>query len=88
MYSIRTPLVVLSLCLAAPVSAQPRPGALRLVVRDATDLAIPGATVTITWPDGQARTTMSGESGEARFDALTPGDYRGASNRRASRRSM
>ncbi len=68
-------LCALTLCFAAPLSAQPRPGELRLVVRDATDLAIPGATVTITSADGQARTMTSGESGEARFDGLTPGDY-------------
>jgi hypothetical protein len=44
-------------------------------VRDATDLTIPGAAVTITAVDGQTRTVASNEGGEARFEAITPGDY-------------
>jgi len=75
MYPIRAPLVVLCMCLAAPLSAQPRPGTLRLVVKDATDLAIAGASVSVTSPNGVARTATSGEHGEAVFDALPPGDY-------------
>jgi hypothetical protein len=48
---------------------------LRLVVKDATDLAIAGASVSVTSPNGVARTATSGEHGEAVFDALPPGDY-------------
>src|SRR5262245_41188677 len=61
--------------LAAPLDAQPRGGTLRLVVRDATDLTIPGAAVTITAGDGQTQTITSNESGEARIDGLAPGVY-------------
>src|SRR5687768_14928029 len=55
--------------------AQSRPGTLRLVVRDATDLAIPGATVTLTSSNGVTRNAAANERGEAHFDGLTPGDY-------------
>ena len=58
--------------------AQPRPGTLRFVVRDATDLAVPGATVTITASlSGVTRTIQANEQGEATFDNLTPGEYVG-----------
>jgi hypothetical protein len=55
--------------------AQVRPGSLRLTVRDATDLTIPGATVTITSSAVPSRQALSNERGEALFDALPPGDY-------------
>ena len=75
MYSLRILLVLLCACVAAPLSAQPRPGALRFTVRDVTDLTIPGATVTLTASTGATRSMASNERGEALFDALAPGDY-------------
>jgi hypothetical protein len=71
-------LALLCLSAAATASAQtpaPRPGTLRLVVRDATDLAVPGASVTITAATGATRAAAANERGEAIFDNLTPGDY-------------
>jgi Carboxypeptidase regulatory-like domain len=65
---------VLTVAVAA-AQTQPRPGSLRLVVRDATDLAIPSATVTITGPSGVTRSVQANERGEATFDGLTPGEY-------------
>ena len=60
-----------------PAHAQARPGSLRLVVRDATDLTIPGATVTLTLTSGTGapRTGLANERGEVMFDALPAGDY-------------
>ena len=53
------------------VSAQTRPGTLRLVVRDATDLAIPGATVTLTSASGTRRNAVANERGEVLFNITT-----------------
>ena len=75
MYSMRILLGLLCAFVAVPTLAQPRPGTLRLVVRDATDLTIPGATVALTSSTGAARNVVSNESGEALFEALPPGDY-------------
>ena len=61
--------------MAAPSFAQVRPGTLRLVVRDATDLTIPGATATLTAANGTARTAVANERGEVVFDGLTAGNY-------------
>jgi hypothetical protein len=55
--------------------AQARPGTLRLVVRDATDLTIPGATVTLTSSTGVARNAIANDRGETLFDGLAAGDY-------------
>ncbi len=44
-------------------------------MRDATDLTIPGATVTLTSSTGATRNVVANERGEALFDGLTPGDY-------------
>ena len=59
----------------ATTYAQARPGTLRLVVRDATDLTIPGATVTLTSSTGVTRNAIANERGEALFDGLAAGDY-------------
>ena len=69
-----TVVVVLS---ATQAHAQARVGTLRLVVRDATDLAIPGATVTLTLTSstGAPRTGLANERGEVMFEALPAGDY-------------
>jgi hypothetical protein len=66
---------VMCLTMAAPSFAQVRPGTLRLVVRDATDLTIPGATATLTAANGTARTAVANERGEVVFDGLTAGEY-------------
>jgi hypothetical protein len=60
---------------SATTYAQVRPGTLRLVVRDATDLAIPAATVTLTSSAGVARDATANERGEVLFEGLTAGDY-------------
>jgi hypothetical protein len=65
----------LILSVSATTYAQSRPGTLRLVVRDATDLTIPGATVTLTFSTGVTRNAVANERGEALFEGLTPGDY-------------
>ena len=69
-------IVVGFLCalLAVPAHAQPRTGTLRLVVRDATDLTIQGATVTLTGPDGSSREVVANDRGELSVD-LAPGVY-------------
>jgi uncharacterized membrane protein YgcG len=72
---MRVLLGFLCICVAAPLSAQPRPGTLRLVVRDAMDLTIPGAEAAVTSASGQVHQSVSNERGEALFDALPPGQY-------------
>jgi hypothetical protein len=67
--------ITFSVLIAATATAQPRPGTLRVVVRDATDLAIPAATVTLTGASGVVHTAQANERGEATFDNLTPGEY-------------
>src|SRR5687768_9784375 len=68
-------LAALFLAVSATTYAQIRPGTLRLVVRDATDLTIPGATVTLTSSSGVTRNATANERGEVSFDGLPPGDY-------------
>lgn len=74
---LRYAIAFVSICLtmAAPSFAQVRPGSLRLIVRDVTDLTIPGATVTLTSPNGTTRTATANERGEVVFDGLPPADY-------------
>jgi hypothetical protein len=67
--------VVICLTMASPSFAQTRPGTLRLVVRDATDLTIPGAVVTLTAATGAVRNAVANERGEVLFDALPAADY-------------
>ena len=61
--------------MAAPSFAQARPGTLRLVVRDVTDLTIPDATATLVGANGVTRTAVANERGEVLFDGLIAGDY-------------
>jgi hypothetical protein len=75
MVLIRTLVVLSAICLAAPASAQVRPGTLRVVVRDVTDLTVPGAAVLLTSASGVERRGVTNERGEALFDGLAPGDY-------------
>ena len=65
----------LVLSVSASTYAQARPGTLRLVVRDATDLTISGATATLTSATGVTRNSVSNERGEALFEGLVAGDY-------------
>ena len=60
---------------SAHAQSQVRPGTVRLVVRDATDLAIPGTSVTLTGAGGATRTGTANEGGEVVFNDLVPGDY-------------
>jgi hypothetical protein len=73
--SVRTLACLICVWLAVPLSAQVRPGSLRLTVRDATELAVSGASVTITSAALDSRQAVSNERGEALFEALPPGDY-------------
>ena len=75
MLRMRTLVGLLCVCFAAPVYAQVRPGSLRLVVRDVTDLTVPGATVSVTSSAGVERQVVTNERGEALFDGLAAGDY-------------
>jgi hypothetical protein len=61
--------------LSTSTHAQTRPGTLRLIVRDATDLAIPGATVTITSANGTTRNAVADERGEVLFEGLSAAEY-------------
>jgi hypothetical protein len=76
-FSIRGVLLFSLMCLSvgAPSFAQGRPGSLRLVVRDATDLTIPGAAVTLILSNGATRTAVANERGEALFEELAAGEY-------------
>ena len=61
---------------AEPANAQVKPGVLRIVVRDATDLPVAGATVSLSTGGVSAeRVIAANERGEASFDNLTPGQY-------------
>src|SRR5688572_26551512 len=68
-------IIAILLAVSTTARAQGRPGMLRLVVRDATELAIPGADVTLTSQNGTTRTAVANERGEALFDGLAAGDY-------------
>lgn len=59
----------------APAQTPPRPGSLRMNVRDATGLPIAAAKVTITGADGVPTEKLTPESGIAEFTALPPGRY-------------
>jgi outer membrane receptor protein involved in Fe transport len=74
--------VVLALflaCAAAPAYAQvsATTGAINGKVSDATGGVLPGVTVTVTSPAMQGtRTAVTDDSGDFRFPAVPPGDYR------------
>jgi hypothetical protein len=72
-FAIALGLIVL-LASVPTVHAQTRPGSLRVVVDDATDLPIPGAVVVATI-EGMEYRALTNESGAATFDALPPGRY-------------
>ena len=62
---------------AAQTPQAPRPASVRIIVRDATRLPVPTAQVTLTGPDGAALKAMTNDRGEAVFDSLRAGAYRG-----------
>jgi hypothetical protein len=71
----------------AQAPASPRPGALRVSVRDATDLPIAAAAITLTAvtaagdpggpPDAVQYTAVSNDRGDATFEGVRPGTYTG-----------
>jgi hypothetical protein len=73
--------VIVALILAAGArgadAQTPRPGSVRVVVHDATDLPVAAAAVTLTASDGAAFHSTTTDRGEAVFDALRPGAYKG-----------
>src|SRR6188768_756795 len=52
-----------------------RPGSLHLTVRDATDLAVAGAELTLTDASGATRVAVASDRGEVVFDGLAPGVF-------------
>ena len=68
-------MAVLVLAASATSSAQVRQGTVRLIVRDATSLTIPGAAVALTSSTGVTRNALANERGEALFEGLPAGDY-------------
>lgn len=74
-------IVATLVCLFAPAvraQAPPRPGSLRLVVKDATGLAITGARVVVTPPSGPPRELVTPDSGSLEVADLPPGTYQAA----------
>jgi Carboxypeptidase regulatory-like domain len=61
----------------ADAQAPPRPGSVRVVVRDATDLPVAAAVVSLTAADGSILRATTSQRGEAAFDGLRPGPYKG-----------
>jgi hypothetical protein len=66
----------------AQARQQPRPASVRVTVHDATDLAISGASVTLTLvdpatPDAPQHLATTSDRGEATFENLQPGAYKG-----------
>ncbi len=66
-------MLTLSLLWAAAAAAQP--GALGGGVVDGTGAPLPGASVTLSGPDGAVSTTYSDSGGAYRFGGLAPGTY-------------
>jgi carboxypeptidase family protein len=56
----------------------PRPGSIRVTVRDATDLPIAAARVLLSGPDDAVVAVTTNDRGEAAFDDLRPGTYKGS----------
>ncbi len=56
----------------------PRPGSVRVSVRDATDLPVAAASVSLTAADGSVLRATTNDRGEAGFDGVWPGSYKGA----------
>ena len=60
---------------AAQIAQRQRPGIVRIIVSDPTNLPILGADVVLTAPDAVTVHATTDDRGEARFDALRPGTY-------------
>src|SRR5690242_10610133 len=73
----RSVLAALTALLILPVpgfaQSAPRPGSLRIVVRDETNLPIAGAKVTVTAADGVAQEIATGDNGTAQSSTVGPG---------------
>src|ERR1700723_2256023 len=71
------PLALLLVLVAAPMFAQVIPtGTISGVVKDATGLTVPGASVTaVSVESNQSRTAMTSSDGAYRFPALPIGHY-------------
>jgi hypothetical protein len=73
----RPALAVLAALLILPVGgfaqSAPRPGSLRIVVRDETNLPIAGAKVSVTAADGVAQEIATGDNGTAQSSSVAPG---------------
>jgi hypothetical protein len=54
-----------------------RPGTVRITVRDATNLPISGADVTLTSSDGSTERASTSDRGEAVLEGVRPGTYSG-----------
>lgn len=67
-------LLLLVACFVAPAYAQETTGSVRGRVIDAQGLAVPGATVTVTGPQG-SKDSVSDSEGRFNIPFLTPGDY-------------
>ena len=66
--------LIVALMLARAVSAQQTTGTITGSALDAQSLAVPGATVTLTGPQG-SKTTTTDEQGHFTFPFVTPGSY-------------
>jgi hypothetical protein len=70
---------LIGLLLSVPAAAQPspdgRPGAVRIVVRDITDLPLAAAQVALIASDGTAIRSATNDRGEASFGGLRAGVY-------------
>src|SRR5580692_9513174 len=67
-------LVVLVLALSAALMAQ-TPGSLKGQVLDPSGAAVPGATVTLTGPNGVVKVAQSDNNGNYSVVGLPPGKY-------------
>ena len=70
-------LLLVSVPAAAQKPQAQRPGAVHVVVHDATGLPLHGANVTLTAPDGSAVKVPTNDRGEATFDGIPPSAYSG-----------
>jgi hypothetical protein len=70
-------LLVWSMPVAGQTPQAERPGSIRVVVHDATDLPIAGAEVVLTAADGSTTRVTTNERGDARVEGLRPGVYSG-----------
>src|SRR5262245_55339069 len=74
-------LLLMGLLVSVPVSSQTiqseRSAGVRVIVRDATELPVGGAAVTLTARDGSSIVGMTNERGVATFESVRPDIYSG-----------